>query len=146
MVKLILAGMLMTQPTGSNESPKEQMPWEMTWIEKAKQAVTSTIDSAKKAVEGVLMPWEREWKEKPRVSPTPAPKAPPATPEPVKPAYPTEAAMKVAVKLSPQEEARAFAQERSSPNIKELQREIERTKNPKTKQILVDYLKSLGVK
>jgi hypothetical protein len=122
------------------------MPWEKTWTLKAKQAVTATIDSAKKAVEGVLMPWEREWKEKPRVSPTPAPKAPPTPPATANPSYPTEAAMKVAVKLSPQEEARAFAQERSAPNIAELQREIERTKNPKTKQILVDYLKSLGVK
>ncbi len=131
----------MTQPTGSNEAPKEQMPWEMTWTEKAKQAITSTIDTAKKAVEGVQMPWERDWKEKPRVAPTPAPEKPVDLSKPV---YPTESSMKVAAKLSPQEEARSAARERSSQNIKELQKEIERTKDPKAKKVLTDYMTSLG--
>ena len=133
----------MTQPTGSNETPKEQMPWEMTWTEKAKQAITSTVDTVKKAVEGTRMPWEMDWKEKPRATPKSAPEAPV---EPPTKGYKNEAAMKVAVQFTPKEEARRAAQESSAANIKELEQEIARAKDPKAKKVLQDYLNSLRKK
>lgn len=133
----------MTQPTGSNEAPKEQMPWEMTWTEKAKQAITPAVDTVKKAVEGIRMPWEMDWKEKPRATPKPAPKAPV---EPPTKGYKNEAAMKAAVQFTPEEEARRVAQESSPANIKELEQEIARTKDPKAKKVLQDYLNSLRKK
>lgn len=131
----------MSNEAGNQPKPdsKEKMPWEMDWALKAKQLVTETVDTAKKAVEGVKMPWEMRWEEKPKATPQ---QGVTEAPTPIKP-IPTEAAMIKAAKLSPMEQARDAARERTAGNIAELKAEIARTKDPKNKKILEDYLKSL---
>lgn len=136
----------MTQQTGNNpEAPKEQMPWEMNWTLKAKQAVVSAVDDAKAVVSSIKMPWEMNWKEKTvptskSVPPAPveAPIAPPAP-------LPNEAAMKKATSdlFTPAANAKRKAQEQNPKNIAELQAEIDRTKDPAQKKILTDYMNSL---
>ena len=128
----------MTQETGSN--PTEKKPWESDWVPKAKQLVTETVDNVKKAVEGVKMPWEDTWKEKAKATPQ---QGVTEAPTPVKPLL-TEAAAIKAAQLSPAEKARDAAREKSAGNIAELKAEIARAKDPKTKKVLEDYLKSLG--
>lgn len=128
----------MTQETGNQQTEKK--PWESDWLPKAKQMATEAVDSVKKAVEGVKMPWEDTWKEKPKATPQQG------VAEPLKPAMPvkTEAQMKEAIKLSPKEQAAEKARESSASNIAELKAEIKKTKDPKAKKVLEDYLKSLG--
>ena len=128
----------MTQETGNQQTEKK--PWELDWLPKAKQLVTETVDNVKKAVEGVKMPWEGTWKEKTRSTPQQGVTEAPTSIKPI----PTEAAMTKAAQLSPKEKERDAARERSTSNIAELKTEIARTKDPKTKKVLEDYLKSLG--
>lgn len=128
----------MTQETGSN--PTDKKPWESDWVPKTKQLITETVDNVKKAVEGVKMPWEDTWKEKPKSTPQ---QGVTEAPPPIKP-IPTEVAMIKAAQLSPKEKERDAARERTAGNIAELKAEIARTKDPKTKKVLEDYLKSLG--
>lgn len=128
----------MTQETGNQQTEKK--PWESNWVPKAKQLITETVDNVKKAVEGVKMPWEGTWKEKSKATPQ---QGVTEAPTPIKP-IPTEAAMIKAAQLSPKEKERDAARERSASNIAELKAEIARTKDPKTKKVLEDYLKSLG--
>ena len=128
----------MTQETGNQQTEKK--PWELDWLPKAKQLVTETVDNVKKAVEGVKMPWEGTWKEKSKATPQ---QGVTEAPTPIKPT-PTEAAMIKAAQLSPKEKERDAARERTAGNIAELKAEIARTKDPKTKKVLEDYLKSLG--
>ena len=128
----------MTQETGNQQTEKK--PWESNWVPKAKQLITETVDNVKKAVEGVKMPWEGTWKEKSKATPQ---QGVTEAPTPIKP-IPTEAAMIKAAQLSPKEKERDVARERSASNIAELKAEIARTKDPKTKKVLEDYLKSLG--
>ena len=123
----------MTKETGNQQTEKK--PWESNWVPKAKQLVTDTVDNVKKTVEGVKMPWEGTWKEKPKATPQQGVTEAPTSIKPI----PTEAA-----KLSPKEKERDAARERSASNIAELKAEIARTKDPKTKKVLEDYLKSLG--
>lgn len=127
----------MTQETGNQQTEKK--PWESDWVPKAKQLVTEAVDNVKKAVEGVKMPWEDTWKEKPRATPQ---QGVTEAPTPIKP-IPTEAAMIKAAQLSPTEQAKDAAREKSASNIAELKAEIAKTKDPKTKKVLEDYLKSL---
>lgn len=129
----------MTQETGSN--PTEKKPWESDWVPKAKQLVTETVDNVKKAVEGVKMPWEDTWKEKPKATPQQGvTEAPKGSIGPLN----TEAQAIKAAQLSPKEQAKDAAREKSAGNIAELKAEIAKTKDPKTKKVLEDYLKSLG--
>ena len=86
------------------------------------------------------MPWEGTWKEKSKATPQ---QGVTEAPTPIKP-IPTEAAMIKAAQLSPREKERDAARERTAGNIAELKAEIARTKDPKTKKVLEDYLKSLG--
>lgn len=58
------------------EKPKEQKPWEMSWLEKPKQAVVQAVDAVKDTVKGIKMPWEMDWQERPRGS-TPEPQKAP---------------------------------------------------------------------
>lgn len=129
----------MTQETGNQQTEKK--PWESDWVPKAKQLVTETVDNVKKAVEGVKMPWEDTWKEKPKATPQ---QGVTEAPTPIKP-IPTEAAMIKAAQLSPKEQAKDAAREKSAGNIAELKAEIAKTQDPKTKKVLEDYLKSLDV-
>lgn len=128
----------MTQETGNQQTEKK--PWESNWVPKAKQLITETVDNVKKAVEGVKMPWEGTWKEKPKVTPQQGVTESPTSIKPI----PTEAARAKASQLSPKEKERDAARERTAGNIAELKAEIARTKDPKTKKVLEDYLKSLG--
>ena len=128
----------MTQETGNQQTEKK--PWELDWLPKAKQLVTETVDNVKKAVEGVKMPWEGTWKEKPKATHQQGVTEAPTSIKPI----PTEAARAKAAQLSPKEKERDAARERSASNIAELKAEIARTKDPKTKKVLEDYLKSLG--
>ena len=128
----------MTQETGNQQTEKK--PWELDWLPKAKQLVTETVDNVKKAVEGVKMPWEGTWKEKSKATPQ---QGVTEAPTPIKP-IPTEAAMIKAAQLSPKEKERDAVRERTASNIAELKAEIARAKDPKTKKVLEDYLKSLG--
>ena len=128
----------MTKETGNQQTEKK--PWESNWVPKAKQLVTDTVDNVKKTVEGVKMPWEGTWKEKTRSTPQQGVTEAPTSIKPI----PTEAARAKAAQLSPKEKERDAARERSASNIAELKAEIARTKDPKTKKVLEDYLKSLG--
>ena len=128
----------MTQETGNQQTEKK--PWELDWLPKAKQLVTETVDNVKKAVEGVKMPWEGTWKEKSKATPQ---QGVTEAPTPIKPIS-TEAAMIKAAQLSPKEKERDAVRERTASNIAELKAEIARAKDPKTKKVLEDYLKSLG--
>ena len=129
----------MTQETGNQSTDKK--PWESDWLPKAKQMVTDTVDNVKKAVEGVKMPWEDTWKEKPKATPSQGvTEAPKGSIGPLN----TEAQAIKAAQLSPKEKAADAAREKSAGNIKELKDEIAKTKDPKTKKVLEEYLKSLG--
>ena len=128
----------MTKETGSNLTDKK--PWESDWVLKTNQLVTETVDNVKKTVEGVKMPWEYTWEEKPKAAPQ---QGVTEAPTPVKPLL-TEAAAIKAAQLSPAEKERDAAREKSAGNIAELKAEIAKTKDPKIKKVLEDYLKSLG--
>lgn len=137
----------MTDQAGSSNKPVEASgppPWERKWNDAKEfvgKAVDSVVDTAKKAVESVQMPWERNWGGSGSV---PSPAAPTPVPGPYKPIMETEAKMKVAAQIDPNEKRDLSAAMRVHlDGIRELKVEISRTKDMKTKKILTDELKKL---
>lgn len=130
-----------------------KMPWEMS-PEEVRKASGAEVPAAeiKQETNKNKMPWEMSFEEiraffkpKPK-TPIPSPVKDPVEPSKTPPApLPNEAAMKKATAdlFTPAANAKRKAQESSAKNIAELQAEIDRTKDPAQKKILMDYMKSL---
>jgi hypothetical protein len=149
------------EQTNKQEMP-EKGPWSLPWKEAAKAAGTYQSNQGKEEAPPPSvkkMPWEYSINEaveaaKRFIGMQPPPKPSPIVVAPSKPLpehsqlIPTEVDMKKATGdlFTPQANAKRTVQEKSSGNIAELKSEIDNTKDPKKKKILMDYLKSLGEK
>lgn len=126
------------------------MPWEMSPEEVRKASGETALPAEAKEGKSDKKPWEMALDEiraffKPKPSaPIPPVQAPPEASK----ALPNEAAMVKATSdlFTPAANAKRKAQEQNPKNIAELQAEIDKTKDPAQKKILMDYLQTLGKK